>query len=483
MGLIELIFICYVLILLITGLFAFNLNKTQEDYLLAGRRLGPWVTAFSERASGESAWLLLALPGAVITVGISISWSIVGIILGIIASWYLIAEKLRDETAKYNALTIPDYLHKRFDDDTNIIRNFSSVIIAFFFLFYVSAQLHASGKILNSLFLIDPYMGITIGAFVIIFYTLMGGFTAVAWTDLFQGFLMIGTLIILPITGFIEVKSSGVKISEILAMASSVFENNNDYLFKNENFIGGVFIALSGISWGFGYLGQPHLLIRFMAIKSSKDIRLARRIAIAWAFPAIIGAFFVGLVALLHFGPSFFLTVDAEKAMPILTKYLMHPVIAGFFISGAVSAMMSTADSQLLVSSSAVTEDLLYKSRFKNRFRGNPVAINRIVVIIIGIIAYGIAIFSELKSKSIFGIVSYAWSGLGSAFGPVLLLSLWWKKINRNGALAGILTGFFVTILWSNISFFSNIITERFSSFVLSFILTILISIYYHDKN
>ena len=152
MGLIELIFICYVLILLITGLFAFNLNKTQEDYLLAGRRLGPWVTAFSERASGESAWLLLALPGAVITVGISISWSIVGIILGIIASWYLIAEKLRDETAKYNALTIPDYLNKRFDDDTNIIRIFSSVIIAFFFLFYVSAQLHASGKILNSLF-------------------------------------------------------------------------------------------------------------------------------------------------------------------------------------------------------------------------------------------------------------------------------------------------------------------------------------------
>ena len=155
MGLIELIFICYVLILLITGLFAFNLNKTQEDYLLAGRRLGPWVTAFSERASGESAWLLLALPGAVITVGISISWSIVGIILGIIASWYLIAEKLRDETAKYNALTIPDYLNKRFDDDTNIIRIFSSVIIAFFFVFYVSAQLHASGKILNSLFIIS----------------------------------------------------------------------------------------------------------------------------------------------------------------------------------------------------------------------------------------------------------------------------------------------------------------------------------------
>lgn len=484
MDLTELIFICYVLVLLITGFFAFNINQTQEDYLLAGRRLGPWVTAFSERASGESAWLLLALPGAVVTVGLSISWSIVGIILGIIASWYLIAEKLRDETAKYNALTIPDYLHKRFNDDTNIIRVFSSVIIAFFFLFYVSAQLHASGKILNSLFSIDPYMGITIGAFIIIFYTLMGGFTAVAWTDLFQGFLMIGTLIILPITGFIEVKSSSVKISEILDMASLVFENNNSSLFKGESFIGGIAIALSGLSWGFGYLGQPHLLIRFMAIRSSKDIKVARIIAIAWAFPAIIGAFFVGLASLLYFGPSFFLTIDAEKAMPILAKHIMHPVIAGFFISGAVSAMMSTADSQLLVSSSAVTEDLLYKSKFKNRLRGRtPVGINRLVVIIIGIIAYAIAIFSEIKGNSIFGIVSYAWSGLGSAFGPVLLLSLWWEKINRNGALAGIFTGFFVTILWSNIPFFTNIITERFSSFILSFILTIIISIYYHDKN
>lgn len=483
MGLIELIFICYVLILLITGIFAFKLNQTQEDYLLAGRRLGPWVTAFSERASGESAWLLLALPGAVITVGLSISWSIVGIILGIITSWYLIAEKLRDETERYNALTIPDYLHKRFEDDTNIIRIFSSVIIAFFFLFYVSAQLHASGKILNSLFSIDPYIGITIGAFVIIFYTLLGGFTAVAWTDLFQGFLMIGTLIILPITGFIEIRSSDVKIFEILEMASLIFENNNSSLFKGESFMGSVIIALSGLSWGFGYLGQPHLLIRFMAIRSSKDIKEARRIAIAWAFPAIIGAFFVGLASLLYFGPSFFLTVDAEKAMPILTKHIMHPVIAGLFISGAVSAMMSTADSQLLVSSSAVTEDLIYKSRFKNSLKGNPIDINRVVVIIIGITAYGIAIFSELKGKSIFTIVSYAWSGLGSAFGPVLLLSLWWKKINRNGALAGILTGFFVTILWSNISFFSDIITERFSSFILSFILTIITSLYFDDKN
>ena len=200
MDLIGIIFVLYLIFLLGVGAWTFKFNKTQEDYLLAGRRLGPWVTAFSERASGESAWLLLALPGAAITVGLGESWAVIGIILGIISSWFLIAEKLRDETEKYNALTIPEYLHRRFKDTSNVIRLFSAVIIAFFSMFYVSAQFHASGKVLNSLFDLDPVTGISIGASVIIVYTLMGGFFAVAWTDLIQGILMIGTLVILPLS-------------------------------------------------------------------------------------------------------------------------------------------------------------------------------------------------------------------------------------------------------------------------------------------
>ena len=199
MDMIGIIFILYLAFLLGVGVWTFKFNKTQEDYLLAGRKLGPWVTAFSERASGESAWLLLALPGAAITIGLSESWAVIGIILGIIASWFLIAERLREETEKYDALTIPEYLHRKFNDSSNIIRLFSSIIIAFFFLFYVSAQFHASGKVLNSLFDLDPITGISIGAAIIIIYTLMGGFYAVAWTDLLQGILMIGTLVILPI--------------------------------------------------------------------------------------------------------------------------------------------------------------------------------------------------------------------------------------------------------------------------------------------
>ena len=481
MALIEIIFALYLAVLILVGFFTYKYNKTQEDYLLAGRKLGPWITAFSERASGESAWLLLALPGAVITMGLSVSWSVVGIITGIVASWYLIAEKLREETKKYNALTIPDYLHKRFDDSSNIIRVFSSIIIAFFFLFYVSAQLHASGKILNSLFTINPIIGITIGALIIISYTLLGGFMAVAWTDFFQGFLMVGTLVILPIAGFIELSKSVITISDGWIMAEAIFKNENSSLFGGKKNVEALIVALTGLSWGLGYFGQPHLLIRFMAIKSSKDIKVARRIALSWAFPAVIGAFFVGVVSLLYFGPSYFVTIDPEKAMPLLSKHIMHPILAGLFISGAVSAMMSTADSQLLVSSSAITEGLLFK--YKKIMPKNTVTFNRLVVVLIGSIAYCIAIYSEIKGNNIFSIVSYAWSGLGSAFGPVLLMSLWWKKINRNGVIAGIFTGFFTTIVWSNVPFLNELITERLSSFIFSFTAAYVTSLIYHDKN
>ena len=234
MDIIGIIFILYLTLLLGVGIWTFKFNKTQEDYFLAGRNLGPWVTAFSERASGESAWLLLALPGAAITIGLGESWTVLGTIFGIIASWFLIAEKLREETEKYDALTIPEYLHRRFNDTSNIIRLFSAIIIAFFFMFYVSAQFHASGKVLNSLFDLNPIIGISIGAAIIIIYTLMGGFYAVAWTDLLQGILMIGTLVILPIAGYLELSDSGKTISDGLASAKDIFNNNNDSFFMGK---------------------------------------------------------------------------------------------------------------------------------------------------------------------------------------------------------------------------------------------------------
>ena len=471
MSTVGIIFIFYLLFLIVVGLMTIKYNKSQEDYLLAGRRLGPWVTAFSERASGESAWLLLALPGAAISVGLGEAWTVIGITVGIIASWYLIAEKLRIETEKYAALTIPGYLHKKYNDNSNIIRLFSAVIIAFFFLFYVSAQFHASGKVINTLFGLSSINGIIIGAIVIISYTLLGGFLAIAWTDLLQGILMIGTLVILPIVGIIELQNQERTIYEAL----NQFGESNSSFTTGKSGIAALSVVIGGLSWGLGYLGQPHLVIRYMAIKNPKDIKKAKLIAILWALPGILGAFFIGLVALNYFGPDFFIINDVEQAMPLLAKELLPPILAGLLISGAVAAMMSTADSQLLVSTSAITEDFIHQYLGLSISNKTLLLINRITIIILGIIAFCIAIFSELSGKNIFGVVSYAWSGLGSSFGPVLVLSLWWPKTTRKGVIAGLLVGFFSTIIWANTEL-KFIVSERFVSFTFAFVMVLLVS-------
>ena len=483
MDLISLIFIIYLCFLLLVGFFTYGFSKTQEDYFLAGRKLGPWVTAFSERASGESAWLLLALPGAAITIGLGEIWSVIGIIVGITASWYLIAEKLRVETEKYDSLTIPEFLHRKYKDDSNIIRLFSALIIAFFFLFYVSAQFHASGKVLNSLFDLSPITGITIGAVVIIIYTLMGGFFAVAWTDLIQGILMIGTLVILPIAGYFELRNADISIMDGLKNAHLIFGNYNSNVFSGKEGMAALVLSLGGLSWGLGYLGQPHLVIRYMAIRSSSEVSIARKIAICWAIPGITGAFFVGIVALLYFGPEYFQTTDPEQAMPILASNLLHPIIAGLFISGAVAAMMSTADSQLLVSTSAITEDFIHQYLKKDISEKILVLISRAMIVFLGTIAYGIALYSEISGRNIFSVVSYAWSGLGSAFGPVLVMTLWWRKTTRQGVIMGLLTGFLVTIVWANIPYLRTMMTERLSSFILAFLAVIITSLYAKNED
>lgn len=477
MDITAIIFIVYLTSLVGVGIWTFRFNKTQEDYLLAGRKLGPWVTAFSERASGESAWLILALPGAAILYGLSQSWTVIGIILGSIAGWYLIAERLREQTEQYNALTLPEFLHRRFNDKTNIIRLFSAIIIAFFFAFYVSAQFHASGKVLNSMFDLDPLVGISIGALIITGYTLMGGFYAVAWTDLVQGILMIGTLVILPLAGFIEISESGKSLSDTLISAGP---HHSSFTGGKEGFAA-VAVVLGGLSWGLGYLGQPHLLIRYMAIRSVKEVKIARRIAVVWTIPGITGSLLIGLAALTYFGPEYFKNIDVELAMPLLATELLPAVVAGLFISGAVAAMMSTADSQLLVSTSAITEDFVHQFLRKKLSEKDLVTLSRITIIGLGVFAYGLALYSQLEGKNIFSVVSYAWSGLGSAFGPALVLTLWWPKITRNGVIAGLLTGFLTTVIWANIEPLQAMITERFVSFVLAFAAVIVVSLL--DKN
>jgi len=465
------VFIVYLTILIGVGIATFRLNKTQEDYLLAGRKLGPWVVAFSERASGESAWLLLALPGAAIAIGLGEIWTVIGITSGIILSWFIIASRLRTETAKYGALTIPQYLHRKYQDKSNIIRLFSSFIIAFFFAFYVSAQFHASGKILNSIFGLNPIAGITIGAIIIVLYTLMGGFFAVAWTDLIQGIIMICTLVLLPIVGFIELQEAGISVTQSLLNAS----NSQSSLTMGLTGWAAASFVIGGLSWGFGYFGQPHLVIRYMSIRNPNDIKKARKIATAWAIPGVTGAFLIGIIALAMFGEGFF--PDVEQAMPYLAMHLLPGWIAGILISGAVAAMMSTADSQLLVSTSAITVD--FYSRFLKRKLDDQkmVRLSRIVTIGFGVFAYLFAVISQLTGKTIFGVVSYAWAGLGSSFGPALILTLWWRKTTRKGVIAGILTGAISTIIWANISVLQAAVTERLVSFVFAFFAVVIVSL------
>jgi len=335
---------------------------------------------------------------------------------------------------------------------------------------------------LKTLFDIDTVTGISIGAAVIISYTLMGGFFAVAWTDLLQGILMIGTLIILPIAGFIELQSSQVSLTQSLSQAGPA---HTSFTMGKEG-LAGLAVILGGLSWGLGYLGQPHIVIRYMAIKNPSDVKRARTIAILWALPGItgaflIGAFLIGLVALSYFGPDYFTNIDVEQAMPLLAKELLPAIGAGLFISGAVAAMMSTADSQLLVSTSAITEDFIHQYLGKEMTNKKLVTLSRITIVILGLLAYVLAVISEMQGKNIFGVVSYAWSGLGSAFGPALVLTLWWQKTTRNGIIAGLLTGFFTTVIWANIDFLQKAVTERLVSFVFAFAAVIIISLM--DKN
>ncbi len=460
-------FLIYLGIVLCVGFLTFRYNKTHRDFFIAGRRLNPWVVAFSERASGESAWLLLGLPGAALAAGFLELWTAIGCIGGIIFSWMIIAKDLRIQTEKYDSITLPNFIAEKFGKEEKLLRVVSMLIIIFFFTFYLAAQFNGAGKVLNVTFGIPHTVGIIIGVIVIVFYTMMGGFFAVAWTDLIQGSIMICTLVILPIIGMLEVANQGQSLNTAVANAGHEFIST----------VGGktgwaaVAVIIGGLSWGLGYMGQPHLVTRFMAIKDPEKIKVARRIAYVWAIPAFFGAMMIGIVGLALYGQGHF--QDVERVMPHLATTLLPGWLAGIFISGAIAAMMSTADSQLIVITSSVIEDFYHKTLKKEVSEKTLLNQSRLITIVVGLFGFLIAITSK---KLIFALVSYAWSGLGASFGPALLLLLKWKKTTKQGVLAGLLTGSLVTITWSNINTLDSFITHRFAAFVLAFLAVIFVS-------
>jgi len=460
-------FITYLLILLVVGFLTFRFNKTLADYVLAGRRLGVWVVTFSERASGESAWLLLGLPGVVFASGLSELWVVIGCTSGILFSWMFVSRRLRVESENNRALTIPEYFENKYNDTTKIIRTFGTIIIVFFFTFYVCAQFIGAGKVLNVTFGIPQFWGMILGATIILFYTIMGGFMAVAWTDFFQSILMVFTLILLPIIGLIEFGGWDRIVAYVAeakpAHLSLVGDNIGIYAFLS---------VVSGLSWGLGYMGQPHLLARFMAIDKPNELRKGTVIGISWAVLAFWGALFIGLFGLAIFQTE--VISDPEKIMPLMATRLLPGWLAGILISGAIAAMMSTADSQLLVATSAVSKDIY--NNFINRKASEKrlVSVSRLVTFLVGVVAFFIAIFSK---DLVFTMVGFAWSGLGSAFGPALFLTLWWRKTTRQGVLAGMMVGTITVIIWHFTPALKALVYELAPGFILAFLTVWIVSL------
>jgi sodium/proline symporter len=466
-------FIFYLVVILVVGFITYHINKSHKDFFIAGRKLNPWVVAFSERASGESAWLLLGLPGAAgaaFASGLMEFWTALGCVSGIIFYWFFVARALREETEKLGAITLPTFLAAKFDKGQAVIRVLATFIIIFFFIFYLSAQFNGAGKILNVTFGLDQTTGMIIGAVVIIFYTMMGGFFAVAWTDMVQGIIMIGTLVVIPLVGLAELR----EIHEgSRPLADLVAQEGHPLMSLTGGKTGWAAAAMiiSGLSWALGYMGQPHLLTRFMAIKKPEQIKISRRIAIAWVIPAFSGAVIIGLIGAGLYEPGMF--DDIEKVMPHLANELLPAWLAGIFVSGAIAAMMSTADSQLLVISSSIIEDLFHRTLNWNVGDAYLLKASRIITIVVGLIGFTIALTSD---KLIFSMVSYAWAGLGSSFGPVILLMLTWKKVTYQGVIAGLSTGFVSTVIWSEITMVDAVISVRFVSWVLAFLAVWLVS-------
>jgi sodium/proline symporter len=461
-------FIGYLLVVVVVGFLTFRLTRTLADFLLAGRRLGAWVVAFSERASGESAWLLIGLPGLALTSGFSAVWSAIGCAAGIFASWTLVARRLRIQTERLGALTLPDYFEARYGDTSHLLRIVSMAVIVFFFTFYVSAQFLAAGKVLNTTFGLAPIHGMLIGAVIIIFYTIMGGFFAVAWTDLIQGILMAGAMIVLPLAAWIELGGVSGVAEKIGGTDPSLLLVTGGQ--SGRALVMGLIIGSLGI--GLGYVGQPHLLTRFMAIRHPDDLRKGSMIAMSWVVIAFWGAILVGIAGLAHFGVGGL--EDPEYVMPQVATLFLPAGIAGIVISAAIAAMMSTADSQLLVATSALSEDIYHQLVNEEASQRRLVALSRIGTVLIGVIAFLLALGAE---ERVYWFVLYAWAGLGAAFGPGMVLSLWWKRTTKWGVFAGMVVGSVTTVVWHNVSALRELVYELVPAFAFALAAVVIVSL------
>lgn len=429
-------FVLYFLILILMGIHFYFKSKKIEDYLLGGRNMGSWVTALSAQASDMSGWLLMGLPGAIYLAGMSEIWIAVGLIAGTFLNWVFISARLRLYTGETGSMTLSSFLGKRFKDPTNSLRLISSIITLLFFTVYAASGLVGAGKLFESMFNIDYTTAVVIGMAVMIFYTLLGGFLAVCWTDLFQALLMIFAIVVLPFIAYSNIDPD--TMSKAFASKENIFNPIPQGV--------GIFALvsiISSVAWGLGYFGQPHILVRFMSVKSIKLLPRSITIAMVWVVISLVGAVVIGLLGIPLYAelPS----GDEEKVLIYMIADFVSPYFIGVLLAAILAAIMSTISSQLLVCSSTLTEDI-YANIIKPKASGRELLfVSRLFVLIISLVAL---VLSFDKSSNIFNLVKFAWGGFGAAFGPLVLMALYSRKTTWYSALAGMVVGTIVMLVW-----------------------------------
>lgn len=462
-------FLFYIVAMIVIGLMAYRATANFSDYILGGRRLGSFVTALSAGASDMSGWLLMGLPGAIYLSGLSEMWIAIGLIIGAWLNWLLVAGRLRVHTeVQHNALTLPDYFSNRFNDQKKILRIASAFIILIFFAIYCASGMVAGARLFESMFDMSYSTALWVSAIATISYVFIGGFLAVSWTDTIQAGLMIFALLLTPVVvvlSFADINQLTLALEAARPQATDVIGDLS------------VVAIISLLAWGLGYFGQPHILVRFMAADSVKSIPNARRIGMTWMILCLGGAVAAGFFGIAYFQqhPELASVVNAnpETVFMELTKILFNPWIAGIVLAAILAAVMSTLSCQLLVCSSTLTEDFYKSFLRKNASQKELVWIGRLMVLLIAMLAIWMAGNPESK---VLGLVSYAWAGFGAAFGPLIILSLFWRRMTLNGALAGMIVGAIMVIVWKNF-FSATELYEIVPGFICSLIAIVVVSL------
>lgn len=455
-GAISVVLILYVVLLLGIGWVTSRQAKSPDHFFLADRSLKAWVTAVSSTASSESAWAVLGTVGLVYKEGLSAIWFLPGCLMGYAVNWLLLAERLRKFSHATHAITLPDYLEAHFKDKTNVIRLISVIIIFACMMAYVGAQFSAIGKTFDAIFGVPHTVSIPIGGAIIIVYTMLGGFLAVAWTDFVQGLIMVFGLVLLSVVALVSLGGFGGMIEQVSQASPHTMEWMGG---KTTAVFFGSMVGLLGI--GLGYPGQPHVLNRYMAAKDTRTIRHGMWIAMGWGLLVYSSAIVLGLC-----GHALFPDLsDPEHLFPKAAELLLPTVVSAVVLTGVLAAIMSTVSAQIIVAASAVAHDVYTKMIRRDISPQQILKISRLSVLLLGI---GAMVIALLKVPVIFWFVLFAWSGLGASFGPVILFSLYSKKVTREGAIAGMLTGFITTLAWKITGLSDSVIYELVPAFLLA---------------